>query len=130
MDGNIAVIALDSTGLKRLGRDEWHVEKDKVSACRSWRKAHFGIDDNHYVQAAVLTNKFIDDDEVVDDLLKQIDRKVEQYTGDDAYDETPVYDKLLAHSPAADTVIPPAINAVINSKANAIRNRNILDISE
>ena len=107
MDGNIAVIALDSTGLKRLGRDEWHVEKDKVSACRSWRKAHFGIDDNHYVQAAVLTNKFIDDDEVVDDLLKQIDRKVEQYTGDGAYHETPIYDKLLAHSPATDTVIPP-----------------------
>ena len=104
MCGNIAAIALDTTGLKRLGRDEWHVEKHKVS---SWRKAHFGIDENHYVQAAVPTDRFTHDDEVVDDLLKQIDRKVEQYTGDGAYHETPIYDKLLAHSPATDTVIPP-----------------------
>lgn len=130
MDGDIAAIALDSTGLKRFGRDEWHVEKHKVIARRSWRKAHFGIDENHYIQAAVLTDRFTHDDEVVDDLLAQIDKKVEQYTGDGAYDETPVYDKLLAHSPAADIVIPPAKNAVVNSGANAMRNRNILEISE
>ena len=130
MDSDIAAIALDSTGLKRFGRDEWHVEKHKVSARRSWRKAHFGIDESHYIQAAVLTDRFSHDDEVVDELLEQIDSNVKQFTGDGAYDETPVYDKLLAHSPAADIVIPPAKNAVINPDANGMRNRNILGISE
>jgi len=35
----------------------------------------------------------------------------------------------LAHSPAADIVIPPAKNAVFNSQANRMRNRNILEIA-
>jgi len=35
LDENIAAIAIDSTGLKRFGRDEWHQEKHKVSAKRS-----------------------------------------------------------------------------------------------
>ena len=72
MDENIAAIALDSTGLKRFGRDEWHQAKHKVSARRSWRKAHFGIDENHYIQAATLTDRFTHDDEVVDDLLCEL----------------------------------------------------------
>ena len=29
-DGNVAAMAIDSTGLKRFGRDEWHQEKHKV----------------------------------------------------------------------------------------------------
>ena len=37
---NISTIAIDSTGLKRFGRDERHQEKHKVSAKRSWRKLH------------------------------------------------------------------------------------------
>jgi hypothetical protein len=37
---DIAAIAIDSSGLKRFGRDEWHQEKHNVSAKRSWRKLH------------------------------------------------------------------------------------------
>ena len=130
IDENIAAIALDSTGLKRFGRDEWHQEKHKVSARRSWRKAHFGIDENHYIQAAVLTDRFTHDDEVVDDLLGQINNEVDHFTADGAYDESPVYDKLSVHSPSSNIVIPPAKNAVINSKAHQMRNRNIEEIEE
>ena len=130
IDEKIAAIALDSTGLKRFGRDEWHQAKHKVSARRSWRKAHFGIDENHYIQAATLTDRFTHDDEVVDDLLSQIDREVEHFSADGAYDESPVYDKLAAHSPSANIVIPPAKNAVINSRAHEMRNRNIGEIKD
>ena len=49
---------------------------------------------------------------------------------DGAYDEKPVYDKLAAHSPMADIVIPPAKNAALSPKANCLRNRNILEIEE
>ncbi|QGP57255.1 hypothetical protein PsalMR5_04714 (plasmid) [Piscirickettsia salmonis] len=49
-DDGIAGIAIDSTGLKRFGRDEWHQEKYKISAKRSWRKLHVAVDDDHYIQ--------------------------------------------------------------------------------
>jgi len=34
-DDSVSAIAIDSSGLKRFGRDEWHEEKYKVSAKRS-----------------------------------------------------------------------------------------------
>lgn len=37
-DDDIVSIAIDSTGLKRFGKDEWYQEKHNVSAKRSWRK--------------------------------------------------------------------------------------------
>ena len=125
----ITAIAIDSTGLKRFGRDEWHIEKHRVNARRSWRKAHFGVDENHIIQAATLTDRFLHDDEVLDNLLSQIHDEVDHFSADGAYDETPVYDKLLSHSPGADIVIPPAKNAMFNPKANSMRNRNILEIA-
>jgi hypothetical protein len=36
VDETVAGIAIDSSGLKRFGRDEWHQEKHKISAKRSW----------------------------------------------------------------------------------------------
>ena len=34
--------------------------------------AHFGIDEHHFIQAATLTDRFVHDDAVIDDLLGQI----------------------------------------------------------
>ena len=129
VEPDIAAIAIDSTGLKRFGRDEWHVEKHRVNARRSWRKAHFGIDENHIIQAAILTDRFAHDDGVIDDLLGKIHDEVHHFSADGAYDEIPVDDKLLAHSPAVDIAIPPAKNAMFNPQANMMRNRNILEIA-
>jgi hypothetical protein len=126
----VSITCPDYTTLsKRFGRDEWYVEKHRVNARRSWRKAYFGIDANHIIQAATLTDRFAHDDGVINDLLGQIHDEVEHFSADGAYDETPVYDKLLAHSPAADIVIPPAKNAMFNPQANMMRNRNILEIA-
>lgn len=69
-----------------------------MNARRSWRKAHFGIDENHLTQAAILTDRYTLDEEVVDDLLVQIDEEVGHFSGDGAYDKTPVYNQMLAHS--------------------------------
>jgi len=55
---DIAAIAIDSTGLKRFGRDEWHQEKHKISGKRSWRKLHVAVDEAHYIQASDLTDRF------------------------------------------------------------------------
>jgi hypothetical protein len=51
-------IAIDSTGLKRFGRDKWHQEKHRISANRSWRKLHIITDNNNVIQACDLTDKY------------------------------------------------------------------------
>jgi len=51
-DDAVVAIAIDSTGLKRFGRDEWHQEKHNVSAKRSWRKLHIAVDDQHIIHSA------------------------------------------------------------------------------
>jgi hypothetical protein len=128
LDDDLAAIAIDSTGLKRFGRDEWHQEKHKVSAKRSWRKLHIAVDDGHYIVGSTLTDRFVNDSLEVEGLLEQIDKPIEHFTGGGAYDENAVYEEVLEHSPAADVVIPPDRNAVYGDKNNEQRNRNILEI--
>jgi len=127
-DGETAAIAIDSTGLKRFGRDEWHQEKHKVSAKRSWRKLHIAVDENHYIQAGLLTDRFVSDDSAVEDLIEQIDMEVEHVTADKAYDKNPIYQKLSDRFENADIVIPPSSNAVYHEGNHELRNRNISEI--
>jgi hypothetical protein len=128
-DDDLAAIAIDSTGLKRFGRDEWHQEKHKVSAKRSWRKLHIAVDGGHYIVGSALTDRFVNDSQEVEGLLGQIDEPIEHFTADGAYDENAVYEEVLEHSPAAaDVVIQPDKNAVYSDKNNEQRNKNILEI--
>ena len=68
------------------------------------------------------------DNESVEHLLEQIDEPIDHFSADGAYDKTPVYEAVTAHSPAVDMVIPPQENAVENEKAATQRNRNLLEI--
>lgn len=129
MDG-VHAIAIDSTGLKRFGRGEWHNEKYELSSKASWRKFHAGVNQSHYIEACVLTDRFETDDQQVDALLQQIDEVIDHFTGDGAFDKTPVYESILQHSPSADVVIPPCSNAVEKTKSAPMRNRNIQEIKE
>ena len=104
---DIVAIAIDSTGLKQYGRDEWHQEKHKVKSKASWRKAHFSVGDNHLIYGAKMSDKNTWDHEVVDALVTQTDVAVEQVYGDKGYDENAVYETLTQRFPAADIVIPP-----------------------
>jgi hypothetical protein len=129
-DDDIHAIAIDSTGLKRFGRGEWHQEKYELSSKASWRKLHLAINQSHYIEACVLTDRFSHDDQQVEPLLEQIDKSIDHFSADSAYDETPVYNAVIAHSPAVDVVIPPRANAVVKDKAAALRNRNIQEIND
>jgi hypothetical protein len=124
----VHAIAIDSTGLKRFGRGEWHNEKYELSSKASWCKFHAGVNQSHYIEACVLTNRFESDDQQVPVLLEQIDEAIDHFTGDGAFDKTPVYEAVLQHSPKADVVIPPSSNAVENTSAAPMRNRNIQEI--
>ena len=127
-EDSIHAIAIDSTGLKRFGRGEWHEQKYKLANKASWRKLHLGVNEDHYIEACTLTDRFNHDDSQVEPLLDQINDPIEHFTADGAYDETPVYDSVTNHSPDAEIVIPPQSNAVVNDKAAPHRNRNIKEI--
>jgi len=121
-------IAIDSTGLKRFGRDEWHQEKYKLYAKRSWRKLNIAVDDQHIIQARLLTDRFTSDDNAVADLAKQIDKEVFQITADGAYDKNPVYETLTKYFNQAEIIIPPDRDAVYQVKNHPQRNRNLQEI--
>ncbi len=127
-DGSIAAIAIDSTGLKRFGRDEWHQEKYKISAKRSWRKLHIAVDDKHIIHAGVLTNRFTSDCRAVDDLIEQVEGDVARVTADGAYDKKPVYETLSERFSNVIIIIPPEHDAVFNKNNHPQRNRNLQEI--
>lgn len=129
-DDTVHAIAIDSTGLKRFGRGEWHNEKYELSSKASWRKLHVAVNQNHYFEACVLTDRFSHDDQQVESLLEQIDSAIDHFSADGAYDETPAYEAIIDHSPDVDVVIPPRSNAVFNDKAADMRNRNIQEIKD
>lgn len=124
-DDSVCAIAIDSSGLKRFGRDEWHQEKYKISAKRSWRKLHIAVDTNHVIHACVVKDRFISDDTTIPDLLKQIGERVEHVTADGAYDKNPVYNAISKKFPEAEIVIPPDSDAVYNKTNHPQRNRNL-----
>lgn len=125
---DIVAIAIDSTGLKRFGRDEWHQDKHKISAKRSWRKLHIAVDNKHIIHGAELTDKFVSDVSVVADLVEQITVSVDCVTADGAYDSSAVYDTLSTCFPNADIVIPPHNDSVYQQNNHPQRNRNLQEI--
>lgn len=129
-DDDIHAIAIDSTGLKRFGRGEWHQEKYELSRKASWRKLHAAVNQSHYIEACDLTDRFSSDESSIEPLLAQIVDPIEHFSGDSAYDKTPVYDAVIEHSPETNVVIGPREDAVVRNKAALLRNRNVQEIKE
>ena len=125
---SVSAVAIDSTGLKRFGRDEWHQEKHKISGKRSWRKLHIAVDDEHYFRGCVLTDCFVGDDKALEPLIEQVEGFFHHVSADGVYDKNPVYEVLSTHFPDANIVIPAHSNAVFHDKNHVQRNRNILEI--
>jgi hypothetical protein len=128
IDDDIVSIAIDSTGLKRFGRGEWHEEKYQLSAKRSWRKLHIAVDTNHIIHACDLTDRFSADCESVSTLAKQVEKKISHVTPDGAYDKNPTYETLTHYFPESDVVIPPSSDAVYSNDSHPQRNRNLQEI--
>jgi len=113
-------IVMDSTGLKIYGEGEWKVRQHGVSKRRTWRKLHIGVNPvDGEIQAALLTENSVSDDEAVKALLEQIEQDITRFAADGAYDKRKVYDGLNAHSPNVDILIPPRKNARIWKHGNA-----------
>lgn len=111
-------IVVDSTGLKVFGEGEWKTRKHGVSKRRTWRKLHLAINPmTQEIEAEVLTENSGHDADQVDDLLDQIDKPVDQFCGDSAYDQWKVYDRLMENE--IEAIIPSRRNAKIKQHGNA-----------
>jgi hypothetical protein len=112
-------IVMDSTGLKIYGEGEWKVRTHGKSKRRTWRKLHVGVDpDSGEIQAAVLTENSVSDDEMAETLFQQIEQPINLFAADGSYDKRRVYASLRAHSPEARVLIPPRKNARIWQHGN------------
>ena len=112
-------IVMDSTGLKIYGEGEWKVRMHGVSKRRTWRKLHVGANpEDGEIQAVLLTENNVSDDQAVKELLGQIEQTILDFAADGAYDKRKVYDNLNAHSPEVNILIPPRKNARIWKHGN------------
>lgn len=112
-------IVIDSTGLKIYGEGEWKVRQHGVSKRRTWRKLHIGANpEDGEIQAVLLTENSVSDDDAVKALLLQIEQEIVKFAADGAYDKRKVYDGVNEHSPNADILIPPRKNARIWKHGN------------
>ena len=122
-------VILDVTGLKVYGKDEWHTEKHKVKAHRTFKKLHLAIDEEFNILASLLTDKDVADMNGVEGILEQINY-IDTFVADGAYDKKDVYDSIRSKFGAVNIVIPPRKDAVIKETADKQRNKHIATINE
>lgn len=124
-------LVVDSTGLKLYGEGEWKVRKHGADKRRTWLKLHLGINEaTDDIEACVLTGDDVHDSEVLPAMLDQIDEKIDQVTGDGAYDTHDSYQSVI--NSGADPCFPPRANAVRNKpvdKAWMLRNQAVSQVN-
>ena len=103
--------ALDSTGLKVFGEDEWKTRTHGASKRRIWRKLHIALDVNTQLITAVeLSSHSIDDATIAANMLEsKFDGCVERALGDGAYDKAKTY--RASRRIGAQLITPPSRNA-------------------
>ena len=121
-DGPIHIL-VDSTGLGVYGGSA-----SPPTDRRAWRKLHLAVDaDTAEGLASELTTHRSRDASQVEELLKHIDEELASFTGDGAYDVSPVYDAVTAHRSGQQTriAIPPRRNAQSSRFGRSPRDNNI-----
>jgi hypothetical protein len=110
-------LILDSTGLKVYGEGEWKVRQHGISKRRTWLKLHLAVDpQTHEIQAAVVSEPGVTDEEAVPTLLGQVEGPISGAGADGAYDRLSVYEELGRRG--ARAVIPPRRDAKIRRHGN------------
>lgn len=121
-------LIVDSTGLKIFGEGEWLEKKHKTKTKRkSWRKLHLGLDlISGEIVCSDLTPDDVGDPTALPDLLDQIDRPVNLFLADGAYDGSATRDLLVKRFGATlEVAIPPPRNATFSS--NMARDPSLRD---
>lgn len=94
-----------------FGEGEWKAKKHGAEKRRLWRKLHLAVDaDTHQVVSAELSLSTVTDGEVLPELLKNTQRKIQSISGDGAYDTWLCYQAIKRKK--AQPLIPPRSGAV------------------
>jgi transposase len=110
-------VVVDSAGVKVYGEGEWKTRQHGISMRRTWRKLHLGInEETGEIVAMYVTTNDISDGQVLPHLLEQIEREIDQVSGDGAYDQAQCYDAIGERK--AQTTIPPRRGAKIWKHGN------------
>ena len=107
--------------------------KHGTKSRRKWRKLHLAVDAaSGMIVAQTLTDQDADDPSQVGPLLDQIDEPIGQVTADGAYDGSPTYQTIAAHSDGIEVVIPPRSTAVSSGEPGPLtqRDRHLAMIAE
>jgi hypothetical protein len=80
-------LIVGSTGLKIYGEGEWKVRQHGVGNRRTWRKVYLAVDEHakDVIGVEVTTADWVDC-EVFEELVEQVEGKIEQIDVDGAYD--------------------------------------------
>lgn len=111
------VLVADSTGLKVYGEGEWKVRMHGYSKHRTWRKIHLIITSDGEIRQAELTANNVADSEMLPEMLKAEDAKIEKFIGDGGYDKLAVY-QACQKQRVRKIIIPPQHNAKIRQHGN------------
>ncbi len=116
--GEKVCIAIDSTGVKIYGENEWKVRTHGKGVRRKWKKLHAIIDvQSRQIVAAELTGNDVHDSQVFERLLKQAIQSVEEieaFYGDGAYHPHAIIEMLEELD--IEPMIPLPKNAVISGE--------------
>jgi hypothetical protein len=126
-------VLIDSSGLQVYGAGQWLEAKHGAKSRRKWRKLHLAVDAaSGMIVAQTLTDQDADDPSQVGPLLDQIDAPIGQVTADGAYDGSPTYLAIAAHSDGIEVVIPPRSTAVSSGDPGSPtqRDRHLAMIAE
>lgn len=121
-------LVVDSTGVKVYGEGEWKVRKHGWSKHRTWLKLHVGVDEaTGDILVGEVTGNDVHDSALLEPLFNQLaGHRVNQCSGDGAYDTRKCYETLTAHAVPIIT-IPPQKNAKIWKHGNTRGDRHARD---
>lgn len=112
-------VVIDSTGFKVYGEGEWKVRQHGYSKRRTWVKLHVAINPKtHEVISEAITSNKTTDDKAFPDILKKIERPINAFATDGAYDKKDCYAAINAKG--ALPIIPPRKDAKIRKDPELI----------
>ena len=125
--GEPAVLALDSTGLKVVGEYEWCNYKHGGKVRKAFRKLHIGVC-NKQIVSFRLTTSAVGDKAVMHDLINEAG-EVDKVAADGGYHTNTICDELKELGITG--VIPPPVNTVVHNESNTtINDANVNYIKE
>ena len=127
-DGDVVIIAADSTGIKVTNRGQWMQDKWKTGK-KGYLKIHVAVDvKTKEILALEVTDEKVHDSKVMKNLVEGVmnnnhNIKIKSFMGDGAYDSNENFKYLKEKR--IRPIIKVKRNSIISSRNNKIRNEEV-----